>query len=98
MWENPYFWDIVNRDWNKDYSHSQGCKRVDLYLGLKQLETDWKPTVILVKRSSRIQNKNPFLTQATKRHVKVTSLQSERLPLQETWKYIIKHEQSKVCA
>ena len=52
-----------------------------LYIGLKQLETEWKPAVILSRQDNHGQKLQFFLTQATKFILEITSSYDTRLPL-----------------
>ena len=52
-----------------------------LYTGLKQLETEWKPAVILSRQDNHGQKLQFFLTQATKFILEITSSYDTRLPL-----------------
>ena len=52
-----------------------------LYIGLKQLETEWKPAFILSRQDNHVQKIQFFLTQATKFILEITSSYDTRLPL-----------------
>ena len=52
-----------------------------LYIGLKQLETEWKPAFILSRQDNHGQKIQFFLTQATKFILEITSSYDTRLPL-----------------
>ena len=52
-----------------------------LYIGLKQLETEWKPAFILSRQDNHGQKIQFFLTQATKFILEIPSSYDTRLPL-----------------